>query len=131
MIIPDFEGNLESRLQKLEKLCREKSDLILVGSSFGGLMATCYAAAHPEKCSRLILLAPALNFPEFTPPPNKICTPTRLIIGKDDSVTPPDTVLPVARACFKDLKEVLCDDDHMLHKAFYTLNWTELLGEVR
>jgi pimeloyl-ACP methyl ester carboxylesterase len=128
MILPDFDGSLESRLLKLEALCREKSDLVFVGSSFGGLMATCYAIAHPEKCSRLILLAPALNFPGFTLPSQKILTPTRVIIGKYDSVTPPDKVVPLAKACFEDVTVTLYDDDHMLHRVFYELDWQELLG---
>ena len=61
MIIPDFSGDLSSRLQSLETVCGDVQNLILVGSSFGGLMATIFAMEHEAQCSRLVLLAPALN----------------------------------------------------------------------
>lgn len=35
------------------------ADLIVFGYSMGGAIATCFAAAHPERVKRLILLAPA------------------------------------------------------------------------
>ena len=129
MIIPDFSGDLSSRLQSLETVCGDVQNLILVGSSFGGLMATIFAMEHEAQCSRLILLAPALNFPEFVLPTVKIAIPTQLIIGEHDTVTPPDRVLPLARKVFLDLDVSVGDDDHMLHKVFYELNWKEMLGE--
>lgn len=36
--------------------------LILFGSSFGGLLSLWYSSLHPEKISKLILMAPALKF---------------------------------------------------------------------
>ncbi len=88
--IPDFQGDLATRLNALEALCQGCDDLLLVGSSFGGLMATCFAIQHPSRCRSLVLLAPALDFPEFSPPEEKIATPTSLIVGNRDTVTPPD-----------------------------------------
>ncbi len=99
----------------------------MVGSSFGGLMATCYARDYPEKCSRLILLAPALNFEEFSPPLKKIQTPTRIIIGEHDTVTPPSLVLPLAKQSFAEAEISLVDDDHMLHTTFFVLDWKTML----
>lgn len=129
MIIPDFEGDLSRRLLSLEKLCRTRQNLVLVGSSFGGLMAAVYAMTHEIRCSRLILLAPALNFPDFSPPEKMISTPTRLIIGEHDTVTPPDKVLPVAQKTFLNLDVTICNDDHMLHTVFYELDWQNMLEE--
>ena len=129
MTIPDFSGDLSSRLQILESLCAGLQNLVLVGSSFGGLMASLFAMKHEAQCSQLILLAPALNFPEFVVPVTQISTSTKLIIGKDDCVTPPDTVLPLAQKSFANLDVSLCDDDHMLHKVFFQLNWQVMLGE--
>ena len=129
MIIPDFKGDLSLRLHSLEKLCGNKKNLVLVGSSFGGLMATVFAIAHENQCSRLILLAPALNFSEFLPPEKKISTPTRLFIGKHDTVTPPDKVLPLANQTFSNLDVTMCNDDHMLHTAFYKLDWQDMLKD--
>ncbi|MCL1979475.1 MAG: alpha/beta fold hydrolase, partial [Proteobacteria bacterium] len=56
----DYHGELTDRLAQLEEQTAQAGQLILVGSSFGGLMAACFAARHPDRCGRLILLAPAL-----------------------------------------------------------------------
>ncbi len=127
MIIPDFTGDLSARLHLLNNLCRNKTNLLLVGSSFGGLMATVFAVANEDRCSQLILLAPALNFPEFSPPENKITIPTRLIIGRHDTVTPPDTVLPLAEQTFLNLDVMICNDDHLLHTVFDKIDWQDML----
>jgi 8-oxo-dGTP pyrophosphatase MutT (NUDIX family) len=124
---PNFEGTLADRLHQLTDLCQGLSNLILVGSSFGGLMATCYAVDFPVKIARLILLAPALNFGEFHPPLEKLQIPTTLIIGKEDTVTPPAQVLPLAQQTFANLEIRIEEDDHMLQKSFSTMPWHELL----
>ncbi len=126
---PDFTGTLTQRLAHLAEICRDRQRLILIGSSFGGLMATAYAAGKPDKLERLILLAPALNFPEFRPPAKRLSTPCLLVIGKNDTVTPPDHVLPLAKATFADLEIRLEDDDHMLHESFMNLPWSRLLSD--
>jgi pimeloyl-ACP methyl ester carboxylesterase len=128
VVCQDFAGTLEDRLQQLENLVDEQRQLILIGSSFGGLMATCYALAHPEKTARLILLAPALNFAEYRPPTELSQTPTFLIIGKNDTVTPVDLVVPLAKATFADLHLRIEDDDHLLHETFPQLDWPKLLS---
>lgn len=125
--IPDFQGDLTTRFKALETLCYGCNNLILVGSSFGGLMATCFAIRHPNRCRSLVLLAPALNFPEFSPPQEKIVTPATLIIGSQDTVTPPARVLPLAQKSFSQLQIVTYDDDHMLHNSFAHLDWQHLL----
>lgn len=129
MCIPDFQGDLTTRLAALETLCRGDDDLILVGSSFGGLMATCFAIRFPNRCHSLVLLAPALNFPEFSPPQEKIGVPARLIIGRQDTVTPPDKVIPLAEKSFSQLQIFCFEDDHMLHNSFEQLDWPTLLGK--
>ncbi len=124
---PDFSGSLESRLQHLDKLCGNCNDLILVGSSFGGLMATCFAAASPSRINRLILMAPALNFPGFLVPKNKINLPTYLLIGRYDDLTPAAKVIPIAKKTFSNLEINLVDEDHLLHQTFPLLDWKTLL----
>lgn len=128
VVCPDFEGTLPNRLDQLQALCKHQQQLILIGSSFGGLMATCYATKHPEKIARLILLAPALNFEGYQPPAELLQIPTTLIIGKHDTVTPAALVIPLAESTFADLEIRIEDDDHMLHKSFTALNWTDLLN---
>ena len=104
-------------------------ELIVVGSSFGGLMGACLCQGQPEKVKRLIMLAPALNFPEYQIPDKKICTESLLVIGKKDTVTPPDLVIPAAEATFSHLETTLVNDDHLLHNYFQNLDWQTLLNE--
>lgn len=127
ILCPDFFGSLQERLNQLTALCKGMQDLTLIGSSFGGLMATCYAIDNPGRVKQLVLLAPALNFEDYIPPPEMISTPTLLVIGEDDVVTPPELVLPAAEKTFSDLEVILADDDHMLHNTFQDLRWSELI----
>lgn len=128
VVCPDFTGTLPDRLQQLAKLVDDQRQLLLIGSSFGGLMATCFALAHPEKMARLILLAPALNFAGYRPPAKVLPTPTFLLIGQKDTVTPVDLVVPLAKSTFADLHLRIADDDHLLHAIFPQLDWQKLLG---
>ncbi|MDD2465334.1 MAG: alpha/beta fold hydrolase [Desulfobulbus sp.] len=123
----NYAGELSQRLTQLEQQVAGMENLILVGSSFGGLMATCFAIRHPEQCRRLVLLAPALNFAEYRPPTEKIIVPTLLVMGRHDTVCPPDLVQPQAEATFSILEVRLEDDDHMLHTSFPAFDWSTLL----
>ncbi|WP_310600770.1 alpha/beta fold hydrolase [Desulfobulbus sp.] len=122
----DYHGELGHRLTQLEEQTAGVEQLILVGSSFGGLMAACFAARHPERCRRLVLLAPALNFNDYRPPPATLAIPVFLAIGAHDTVCPPDLVIPLARAAFDNLEVRLADDDHLLHRTFPCLDWPAL-----
>ena len=126
---PDFSGDLENRQQLLTEIVGARLGLTLVGSSFGGLMATCLAVRQPPAVRRLILLAPALNMGGFQPPAEKIGIPTLLVIGRRDTVTPPRLVLPLARATFATLEIREVDDDHQLGTTFPAMDWRRLLAE--
>ncbi|MBI4766235.1 MAG: alpha/beta hydrolase [Deltaproteobacteria bacterium] len=52
MIIEDYLGSFSQRMEKLEGLLAGKSHLILVGSSYGGLMAAVYACLHEERIKK-------------------------------------------------------------------------------
>lgn len=125
--LQNYTGDLDERLAQLEAQVAGLDRLVLVGSSFGGLMAACFALRSPERCRRLVLLAPALNFADFHPPAAPIAVPTLVVTGAHDTVCPPELILPLARACFTDLEVRLEDDDHMLHRTFPTLDWPRLL----
>lgn len=125
---PDFSGTLTERMLQLHEIVGDRDNLVVVGSSFGGLMAACLAQAQPGNCRRLILLAPALNFHEYRPPETKLGVETILVIGKHDVVTPPDIVIPAAEASFSNLQLSVVDDDHLLHQIFYDLDWPNLLS---
>jgi 8-oxo-dGTP pyrophosphatase MutT (NUDIX family) len=128
IITPDFTGSLNERMQTLEKICKTRDRLVMIGSSFGGLMATCFAIAHPDRVRKLILLAPALNFPDFFLPPSPLPVPTLLLIGKNDTVTPPDQVIPIAKRTFLKPDIICCDDDHFLRTTFFAMDWQNLLA---
>jgi len=127
MLRPDFDGTLQQRLSQLDHLLTDDLRFIVVGSSFGGLMGACLARDRPQRVHRLIMLAPALNFHEFQVPDRKIESETVLVIGKNDTVTPPDIVVPAAEATFATLQVNIVDDDHLLRKTFTSLDWAHLL----
>ena len=129
IVRPDFTGSLADRLEQLAELCANQHELLFIGSSFGGLMATRYAIDNPETTARLILLAPALNFADYQPPVQPLQIPTLVVIGSRDTVTPAAVVIPLARATFADLKIDIVDDDHLLHATFPSIEWQNLLGK--
>lgn len=128
MIIEDFHGTLEQRMDKLNSLLYKKSSLIMVGSSYGGLMAAIYAFNNQERVKKLILLAPALVFQEFEPYLKKR-TDTAVIIyhGKGDDVVPLTPVHRIVRKVFKNLALNMVDDDHVLSRTFKSIDWDKLL----
>lgn len=129
MIVNDFHGSLAERMTQLNLFFRPENDLVLVGSSLGGLMAVLYALRNKDKVKKLILLAPAFNFPDFGPyKKRKIDIPTTLYQGTRDTVTPIDTIKPIAKNIFEDLTFYEVDDDHNLHATFKNIPWTTLLS---
>ncbi|NLZ17690.1 MAG: alpha/beta hydrolase [Desulfobulbaceae bacterium] len=127
MCIHDYTGSLASRLSQLAHHTQGIGRYILVGSSYGGLMAACHARLYPQQCAALILLAPALNFEAYQPPPEKLDLPVTLLAGEGDTVCPPDLVLPLAYQSFSQLDIKLVHDDHLLHHSFQELDWPRLL----
>ena len=57
MLLPDFTGSFSERLAKLQCITAGHEDLIMIGSSFGGMMAAAFALERPGQVKRLILLA--------------------------------------------------------------------------
>jgi pimeloyl-ACP methyl ester carboxylesterase len=128
MIIEDYTGDYATRMRKLDSLLSSKNYLILVGSSYGGLMATQYAIDNEERVKKMILLAPALNLPEFKPPEHtKLHLPVIIYHGNNDDVVNPNIVKNIALKYFSNLEHHLVNDDHSLHITFPALDWTNLL----
>ncbi len=128
MIIEDFSGNLADKMNQLEKLLAAKQQLIITGSSYGGLMAALYAFDHPQRIRKLILLAPALTLPEFNPGRSlTLNKPVLIYHGSQDELIPGQELAAIARRHFSQLDFNLVDDDHSLHKTFRQLNWDSLL----
>jgi len=130
MIIEDYTGDLKTRMTKLTRVLEEKDNLILVGSSFGGLMAASFALAHAGRVRKMILLAPALNIEGFEDAVSeKLMMPVILYHGTKDDVVDPDAVRKIAEKTFGRLTHHLVDDDHPLNKVFPTLAWPALLEQ--
>ena len=127
MLRPDFSGSLRQRMAQLAGLLESDDELIVVGSSFGGLMGACLAIAQPGRVHRLIMLAPALNFHEYQVPEQMVESEAVLVIGSADVVTPPGIVVPAATATFADLRVSIVADDHLLRQTFTGLDWDHLL----
>lgn len=130
MLIPDFRGSLDERMQSLETILAGKSGWTIVGSSLGGLMGTLFTCtpSHAGQVRRLILLAPALIWPDFAQnPPDAVDVPTVIYHGTKDDLIPLDTLLPIARRVFTNLVFHAVDDDHRLEKTVQEIDWEALL----
>ena len=129
MIIEDFSGSFQERMEKLGNLLAGKPDLILVGSSYGGLMAAVYACRHEEQVKKLILLAPALHLDPFKPYlSSKLQVPVTIFHGLRDQVVPITSVRKISEQVFLDCAFNTLDDDHVLHGTFAGFAWDSLLN---
>lgn len=130
VISPDFRGmDIWERLEKAEEVTREEAGMIVVGSSFGGLLAALLYARFPKRFRGYVLMAPALHRSEVT---SEIATmPSNAIVfhSPKDEVVPFEPVRQFCEARGVRLREV--DDDHRLgqtHEEMVKAVW-ELLGE--
>ncbi len=132
MIVPDFSGSLEERMRKLREVLKGNDEVIIVGSSYGGLMGTIFSMEEEERVKRLILLAPAINYLDSAIKllgieKKRLNIPTYIYHGKRDDVIPLEEVRPVAEEIFTNLSFNMVDDDHYLHNTFRNIDWKSLL----
>ena len=128
MIMGDYTGSLEERMENLYADLAGKKNLILVGSSYGGLMAAIFACRREPLVRRLILLAPALVHGDFNARFGKpVRIPVVLYHGQLDDVVPPEPTQRIAERLFSRLEHHLVEDDHNLHRIFPLLDWNALL----
>ncbi len=129
ILTPDFTGSLEERMAQLNPILAEKFDWVIIGSSFGGLMGALFTCQHPQQVRKLILLAPALIFPDFAAnPPQPISVPTTIYHGQLDTIVPVEPVRTLAEQTFLNLTFHLVDDDHGLHQTVQAVDWLTLVG---
>ena len=129
MIIEDYTGSFRQRMNKLEALLAKKDDLIIVGSSYGGLMAAVYACLNEACVKKLVLLAPALHLDTYKPYLNKkLSIPVAIFHGLRDEVVPLEEVQTVAGQIYKNCTFTVLEDDHSLHDTFATLDWDNLFS---
>lgn len=113
---PDTEGILDpdARLQKIEAALAGDERLLLVGSSFGGLMACLYADRHPERVAAMVLCAPALHakLQPWVDGLRRLPERTVILHGRGDDVVPIAASRRAAERFGVPLVEL--DDDHRL-----------------
>jgi pimeloyl-ACP methyl ester carboxylesterase len=130
MVIPHFPGTLQERMEKLNNILRDETGIRLVGSSFGGLMASIFAMENESRVDRLILLAPAIHLIEFADYRKKtLDIPVCIYHGRQDEVIPLKDTEIVAGKIFRKLSFHTVEDDHFLHKTFTTIDWDRLLSD--
>lgn len=137
ILTPDFakfdpEKSLRSllfeRMAQLITILEEKKNWIIIGSSFGGLMAALYTLQNPEKVERLILLAPSFDFDKLVDKKlNPVDIPVVVYHGNNDNVVPLNKSKERAEQFFNNLEYNVVDDDHYLHSTVKKINWKKLL----
>lgn len=122
---------LEIRMKQLISILNTKKKWIIIGSSFGGLMASLFTLNVPYKVNKLILLAPFLVSRKLKPVFYKpVDVPVIVFHGKNDKVVPYKPAQERAKKLFTNLEYNIVDDNHSLHKTVKSLNW-EKLGEIK
>jgi pimeloyl-ACP methyl ester carboxylesterase len=128
IIVPDFQGHLSQRMDQLESLLSLPHTWTIIGSSFGGLMAALYARHFPQRIQKLILLAPAILWPDFKGGVSgQITTPTIIYHGYGDRILPLDIVYQISQSAFANVEFHAVDDDHALHHTTSILDWRQLV----
>lgn len=108
-ITPDLHKKpLEEQVDILKQLVRENPDCLLVGSSMGGAAAS--IAAWEETPSKLLLLAPALSYPECKGVPEDL--DTVILHGTNDEIIPHDVSVEAQKKSGCEL--ILVEDCHRL-----------------
>ncbi len=128
ILTPDFTGPLEERMAQLTPIIGDRSGWTIIGSSFGGLMATLFTRQNSQQVRKLILLAPALAYSEYTIDPDPpISVPTIVFHGEHDEVLPLKPLRTICKKIFKSFVFNIVDDDHRLKKTVQALNWPDLV----
>ena len=130
ILTPDFEGSLDDRMERLRQILGDKSGWTLIGSSFGGLMASLYTCEHPHQVKKLVLLAPALIWPDFAEsPPEPVSVPAVVFHGTRDELIPIERSQELAEKVFLNLVFNAVEDDHGLYNTVHALDWETLLSD--
>jgi len=130
LIVPDFTGPLEERMESLYPIFGDEKGWTIIGSSLGGLMGAIFTCDHPDQVKKLVLLAPALMLPQFASylDSEPVSVPTTIIHGTQDRIVPLETVRAIALKIFSNLSYEIVDDDHSLHKTADRLDWKTILS---
>ena len=103
--------NAEERLAVVERALEGQRDLVLVGSSFGGLVAVLFADRHPDRVRAYVLCAPAVHA-ERTAGVTRVPSSAVILHGNRDDAVPIEVSRAFSQRFGIPLVEV--DDDHRL-----------------
>ena len=122
VISHDFNDmELIDRVELLEKTM-EVGNVVLAGSSWGGLACALAAQRKSDKLKGLLLLAPALHYPE--PPnnnpedlvaPKKV--PVTIIHSIEDDIVPISASKDYIKRSGNNIKQIEVNDNHVLEKS--------------
>ena len=130
IITPDFTGSLDERMEQLNHILGERSAWNIIGSSFGGLMGAIFTCQNPQSVNRLILLAPALIWPDFVNSiTGQVDVPTVIYHGRSDDVIPFELIKTLAEQVFTNLTFNEVNEGHLLHQTVQTIDWYKLIGQ--
>lgn len=116
VISPDFYTvDIEPRLQIAEKATENCKDMVVVGSSLGGLIAALLYNKYPERFKTYLLLAPAFHLPEADVI-NKVPPNAKIIHGDADNIVLLKYSIEFASKFNVELEVV--QDDHRLSNSF-------------
>ena len=119
---------LEKRMEQLIAILNVRLPWVIIGSSFGGLMATIYSCQNPERISKLILLSPYLSTSELNPEKySPIDVPVIVFQGKNDTVVSIKRSRNIAEKIFTNLTYNIVNDDHPLRNTVKVLDWKNLV----
>jgi pimeloyl-ACP methyl ester carboxylesterase len=128
ILTPDFRGSLDERMALLTSILGEEIGWTIVGSSFGGLMGALFTCQHPQQVSKLVLLAPALIWPDFANAlPKPVDVPTIVYHGSRDELVPLLQTRKLAEQVFRKLTYNVVDDDHGLYRTVHEIDWKDIL----
>lgn len=135
MSIPDFRGSLDERMTSLYQVMGAEKTWTVIGSSFGGLMGAFFALKRPTQVRKLVLLAPALVWPDFATwveglsPPQPVNMPVTVYHGSRDEIIPLALTRDLASRVFNNLAFITVDDDHGLYQTAHRIDWHTLLSD--
>jgi len=121
-------------MNQLIEILKNKDSWIIIGSSFGGLMAVLYTCQYPFKIKHLILLAPYLATPELDPE-NFSNLPLNIPIiiyhARQDKVVSMKKSRARAEQLFSNITyHIIEDDNHKLQSTVQRINWKELIQQI-
>ena len=122
VVAPNFnEMELIDRITLIEKVIDE-GNIVLAGSSWGGLACALVAQRKPDKIKGLLLLAPALHYPEHPNdnPENLIAPeniPVVIIHSTTDDIVPISASRDYLERSKENVKLIEVEDNHVLENS--------------